>query len=175
MRARANKLKVRELISELGCLAKGPGSVFLVGGSSIVLLENGRDSTMDVDLKLDPEPAGIFEAIARLKDRLNLNIELAAPDQFIPAVPGWRERSQFIDSINSVDFYHYDFYSQALSKLERGHERDLTDVEHLISSCLIDREALLEHFESIESELIRFPSIDPEQFRRAVEAVALKP
>ena len=30
------------------------------------------------------------------KDTLDVNVELAAPDQFIPALPGWRERSEFI-------------------------------------------------------------------------------
>ena len=61
-----------------------------------------------------------------------MNIELAAPDQFIPELPEWRDRSQFIESIGKVDFYHYDFYSQALAKLERGHDRDLKDVTYLI-------------------------------------------
>jgi hypothetical protein len=30
--------------------------------------ENWRDTTVDVDLKLDPEPTGIFEALRTLKD-----------------------------------------------------------------------------------------------------------
>jgi len=52
-----------------------------------------RDQTIDIDLKLDPEPAGAFEAIAVLKNRLELNIELASPADFIPAIAAWRERS----------------------------------------------------------------------------------
>ena len=37
----------------------------------------------------------------------------------LPSLPGWRERSLFIDRHGRLDFYHYDPYSQALAKLER--------------------------------------------------------
>jgi len=174
VREEADSRKILSLIRALGREAQGPGRVYLVGGSSIVLLGDGRDSTIDVDLKLDPEPPGIFEAIAKLKNTLDVNIELAAPDQFIPALPGWRDRSQFIESVGQVEFYHYDFYSQALAKLERGHDRDHLDVKHLIDRELVQKERLWEFFESIESELIRFPSINPAQFRQAVESVCIQ-
>ena len=62
MRGPADKEKIELVIQELGRRAKGPGRVYLVGGSSVVL-EGGRAATIDVDLKLDPEPEGIFEAI----------------------------------------------------------------------------------------------------------------
>ena len=168
MRGETDKPKILQLITELGKAARGPGTIYLVGGSSIVL-QGGRNSTIDVYLKLDPEPPGIFEAIATLKESLKINIELAAPDQFIPELPGWRERSEFIQRVGEVDFHHYDFYAQALAKLERGHDRDLTDVAHLISNKHIDRTQLLNYFESIEPDLIRYPSINPAHFRSAVE------
>jgi hypothetical protein len=41
----------------------------------------------------------IFAFVRRLgaeARELELNVELAAPDQFIPEVPGWRERSRFV-------------------------------------------------------------------------------
>ena len=31
-----------------------------------------------------------------MKRQLNVNIELASPDQFIPTLPGWEERSVFV-------------------------------------------------------------------------------
>ncbi len=72
-------------MAELGRHATGPGRVYLVGGSSIVLLEKGRESTIGVDLKLDPEPAGIFEAIAAVKDALEGNINPALFRQAVEA------------------------------------------------------------------------------------------
>ena len=34
---------------------------------------------------------GIFQAIAKLKRELNINIELASPQDFLPLLPGWRD------------------------------------------------------------------------------------
>jgi hypothetical protein len=169
VRSTATKEKILLLIRELGKRAHGPGKIYLVGGSSIVLLEAGRDSTIDVDLKLDPEPAGIFEAIADLKNELDLNIELAAPDQFIPALPGWQERSQLIETVGQVEFLHYDFYGQALAKLDRGHDRDQADVNSMMERELVEPKELLRLFESIYAKLIRFPAINPDRFRQIVE------
>lgn len=101
--------------------------MYMVGGSSAVLL-GWRRATVDVDLKLDPEPPGAFDAIARAKDALEINVELAAPDDFIPALPGWRDRSPFIIRHGPVDFFHYDFYGQVLAKIERAHSHDLEEL-----------------------------------------------
>lgn len=79
----------------LGERVRGPGTIYLKGGAT-ALLFGWRDKTVDLDLKADPEPLGFFEAIAKLKDTLDTNVELASPDLFIPEVPGWRERSVFI-------------------------------------------------------------------------------
>ena len=44
----------------------------------------------------------------RLKDELDINVELASPDHFIPAVPGWRDRSLLIGQEGRIRFFHYD-------------------------------------------------------------------
>ena len=157
--------KLEALFSAMGRTVKGPGRIYLTGGAT-ALLHGWRSMTVDVDLKADPEPAGFFEAIAVLKDQLAVNIELACPSDFIPELPGWRERSLFIARHGLVDFYHYDPYSQALSKLERRHARDLADVENMLRSELIGKEPLFQHFLKIEPQLIRYPTLDPESFRQ---------
>ena len=151
----------------LGGAARSPGRIYLVGGSSAVLV-GWRETTVDVDLKLDPEPAGVFEAIARAKEALNINVELAAPDDFIPELPGWRERSPFIGRHGRVDYHHYDFFAQALAKIERGHAQDLADVRAMGSRGLVRTARLLESFEVIQPELIRYPALDPASFREKV-------
>jgi len=133
MREIANKERTLALLQHLGQQAKGPGRVYLTGGSTAVMI-GWRETTMDVDLKLAPEPSGIFQAIAEAKDSLNINIELASPDLFIPELPGWQDRSKHITSVGNVEFYHYDLYSQALAKIERSHERDLRDVNRFNAS-----------------------------------------
>lgn len=130
---------------------------------------------MDVELKLAPEPPGVFEAIARPKLELNMNVELAAPDDFIPALPNWEARSPFIARHGPVDFLHYDFYGQALAKIERGDELDLGDVAAMHRLSLIEPDVLLRFFTAIEPSMVRYPAIDADCFRnkaqRAVTAM----
>ncbi|MBI2949323.1 MAG: hypothetical protein HYY23_16905 [Verrucomicrobia bacterium] len=155
-------------MQELAAATRSPGNVYFTGGATALLL-NFRDQTIDIDLKLDPEPEGAFEAIAVLKDRLNLNVELASPDDFIPAAPDWRERSRHIASIGRVQFYHYDFSLQALAKLERGHAQDLEDVAHLVRGGYISADELKRRFAQIGPGLLRYPAIDAQQFGKKVE------
>lgn len=169
MRPPTDPETLRRLLRELGRRARGPGRIYLTGGAT-ALLVGWRSSTVDVDLKLDPEPAGIFEAIAGLKDELGVNIELASPDQFLPPPPGWRERSIFIERHGEVEFYHFDLRAQALAKLARGHDRDLCDVEAMLERNLVSPEELLRALEAVEPDLLRFPAVDARAFARRVRA-----
>lgn len=168
MRATADIAKINAFMLALGKAVKGPGRVYLTGGAT-ALLHGWRTTTIDVDLKADPEPPGFFEAIAAIKDSLDVNVELAAPDQFIPELPGWRDRSPFIARHGPVEFYHYDIYSQALAKIERGHDRDITDVRSMLEHRLIAKAKLWELFQAIEPALIRYPGITADTFRHSVE------
>jgi hypothetical protein len=140
-----------------------------VGGATAVL-HGWRATTVDIDIKMDPEPAGAFEAISAIKDDLDVNVELAAPDQFIPPLPGWQERSLFVAQHGGVEFFHYDPVSQALAKLERGHARDLDDVRAMLHRGLVPRSDLLMRFGQIRASLPRYPGIDPGAFEAKVRA-----
>ncbi|MFZ5468873.1 MAG: DUF6036 family nucleotidyltransferase [Myxococcota bacterium] len=170
MRELADAERICRFMRELGLVAKHEGRVYLTGGTTAVL-KGWRSSTVDVDLKLVPDQDELLRAIPRLKESLKLNVELAAPDQFIPALPGWEERSPFIAREGRLFFHHYDLYAQALSKIERGHAKDAEDVEALLRLGLIERTKLLELYEAIEPLLYRYPSLDPKSFRRAVERI----
>src|SRR5881396_1243512 len=152
----------------LAAAARSASRVYLVGGASSVLL-GWRNSTIDIDLKIIPESDEILRSLPRLKEQLHLNIELASPDDFIPELPGWQERSRFIQQEGRLSFYHYDFYAQALAKIERGHEIDLKDVAHLFEARLIEPGRLQELFSAIEDRMYLYPGLDPKSFRRSVE------
>ena len=121
-----------------------------------------------MDLKLDPETKAIFEGIAKIKERLAINVELASPDLFLPPLPGWRERSEFIARKGLVEFFHYDFYAQALAKLLRGYSTDLGDVRSYVALGKVAPKRLWSLFESIGGDLIRYPAIDPSEYERIV-------
>lgn len=169
MRQKVTSSRLREFIQQVARRAKGPGNVYFTGGSTALLL-GIRDQTVDIDLKLDPEPAGIFEAIAALKNELDLNIELASPADFIPAHDSWRDNSIFIEAVSGVVFYHYDLVAQALAKIERGFEQDIADVTALIDKGFISSESIMQQFKDIEEELVRFPAIDVLQFGEKIKS-----
>lgn len=168
MREQLTAESLQSFIKALAGAAKEPARVYLVGGATAVLL-GWRTSTIDVDLKIIPESDEILRSLPRLKEKLKINIELASPDDFIPALPGWQERSKFIQQEGKLSFYHYDFYAQALAKLERRHELDRADIEKLFESKLIEPSKLLQLFSVIEGELHRYPQVDPKSFRESVE------
>jgi hypothetical protein len=120
---------------------------------------------------LEPERPEVFRALPALKERLQVNVEIAAPSHFIPELEGWQERSPLIGSGARLRFYHYDFYAQALAKIERGHAQDRADVAAMIERGLVDRAELGRRFGDIVPRLDRYPAIDPGSFRRAVEQV----
>jgi hypothetical protein len=167
MRRPVDAGRVREFFRALGAEAREETHLYLTGGTTAVLL-GWRESTVDLDIKMVPERDSLFRAIPALKERLEVNVEMASPADFIPELPGWQERSRFIVREGKIDFFHYDLYSQALSKVQRAHARDLKDVKEMIDRKLVERKKALELFAAIEEKLYRFPAIDPPSFRRRV-------
>jgi hypothetical protein len=141
--------------------------VYLTGGATAVLY-GWRNSTLDIDLRLDPERDEILRLFPELKERLSINVEFASPIDFIPVKEGWEARSPFVMQRGRVSVYHFDLYAQALSKIERGHRQDLHDVGSMLERGLIKPEGLEEYFSAIAPSLYRYPAIDEGTFRRAV-------
>ncbi len=168
MRQLTDAARLRQFMRLLGRRAREAGRAYLVGGACAVLFD-WRATTIDIDLELEPSLEPLLRDLPEIKEALQVNVELASPAHFIPALPGWRERSPFIVREGLIDFHHYDFYAQALAKLERAHAKDLDDVREMAKRKLIDPAQLLEFFERIAPELYRYPAIDPPSFRRAVD------
>ena len=170
MRAPVNRERIDKLMDRLGRAASAPVRVYLVGGSSAVLV-GWRDATIDVDIAMRPHDDALLRAIPECKNALDVNIELASPADFIPLPAGWEDRSPLIARRHHVDFHHFDFYSQALAKLERGHRQDTADVRAMVDRELIEPTRVRRYFEEIEPQLYRFPAIHPPAFRKAVAAM----
>src|SRR2546422_10047243 len=86
MRRLVDADRLRRLMRALGKEARSEARVYLTGGASAVLL-GWRGSTIDVDLKIEPEQDEVLRAIPELKDRLEVNVELASPGDFLPELP----------------------------------------------------------------------------------------
>lgn len=156
------------LMRALGKASTAATRVYFTGGATAVLF-GWRASTIAVDLQAIPDRDELLRAIAVLKDQLQINVEIAAPSHFIPELPGWEVRSRFIIREGAIDFYHYDFYAQALAKIERGHAQDGIDVIAMLDAGLVQPARLRELFDAIAPELYRYPALDPPSFRAAVD------
>jgi Nucleotidyltransferase of unknown function (DUF6036) len=168
MRALADSTRIEQFVRELGRAVDVDGRVYLTGGATAVL-HGWRETTIDVDIKLVPDRDEILREIPRLKQELNLNVELAAPSDFIPVPAGWEDRSPLIRREGKLSFHHFDPVAQALSKVERGHDQDIRDVQEMVAAGLVNPAEALIQFKAIEPELYRFPAVDPDSFRKAVE------
>jgi hypothetical protein len=168
MREAVTESRLRELMRAIATAAQERGRIYLTGGSSAVL-RGWRESTVDVDIKIVPESDRILRAIPDLKERLRINVELASPLDFVPALPGWEDRSPFIAQEGLLSFHHFDFYSQCLSKLERGHRKDRADVESMLRDGLVEPDRLRELFAQVEDSLYRYPAVDAVALRHAVD------
>ncbi|MHB1859375.1 MAG: helix-turn-helix domain-containing protein [Solirubrobacteraceae bacterium] len=170
MRPAVDERSLRDLARALGRLAREPTRLYLTGGATAVL-EGWRSSTVDVDMRLEPELDELLRELPRLKSALGVNIELASPPDFIPELPGWRERSPFVLREGNVAVHHFDPYSQALAKVERGFDQDRGDVVAMIKRGLVRRQRLQALYETIEPDLYRYPAIDAAAFRAKLDAM----
>jgi hypothetical protein len=168
MRAVADLERIRRFMRRLGAEARRPARVYFTGGATAVLL-GWRPSTIDVDLRLVPEHDELLRALPALKEDLRLNIELASPADFIPVADGWEDRSPFIEQDGPLAFHHFDLCAQALAKIERGHQQDMTDVRTMLERGLVTPADLRDTFARIEPFLYRYPAVDPRTFRAALE------
>lgn len=171
MREPADAERIRRLARELGRSVPAGTRMYLTGGATAVL-EGWRSSTVDIDVRFEPDTDAALTRIRDLKEELALNVELASPLDFLPPLPGWRERSRFRFREGNLEVFDFDPYSQALSKLERGFDLDLADVRSMVGSGRVEPKRLLELFEDIEAELFRFPAVDPPTLRAAVESLS---
>ena len=135
-----------------------------------MVYEGLRQQTLDITISFevdDHDHSAYVEAVRDLKERLSLNIEEASPADFIPLPSGYRERSPFIGRYGQLEVFHFDLYSTALSKIERGSESDFDDVLWLLQSGWIELAVLAGYFEEI---VIRYATEsikqDPVEYRR---------
>ncbi len=170
MREELTRERLILLMKELARTAprRGPFRVYIIGGGTAVYL-GWRRSSIDVDLFCD-QPA-VFRDIQAIKERLNMNVEFARPEDFVPPLKGSDDRHIFIDKVGAVAFYHYDPYAQLLSKVVRGFQRDMDDAHEFVRSGMVDAGRFRDLVASIpDTAYARYPTLSRDGVEDAVEA-----
>jgi hypothetical protein len=169
-----DRQRIEDFLEALGREVEVPRQVFLVGGTTLVYA-GLRAQTIDIDLTFDVAPAHTSEfvrAVRRLKDQLQVNVGEVSPADFIPLPSGSRDRARYVGRYGRLDVYHFDPYSTALSKIERGREEDLHDVAALLDAGWLSWDRLNELLEDVLPRMAT-ESLkgNPDQLRRNFEAL----
>lgn len=169
MRKKIDAEQLKKFLQRLGQIYRRPGTIYLVGGSSLLLV-GAKENTFDIDLKIDVDlqyHTEFLNCVRRLINEMDVNVEPASPDEFLPLPAGYQDRRRFIARYGSLDVYHFDFYSVALGKLQRGNEKDYADVINMVRVKLIGLETLEQFFAEILPQLEGFSlRSDPAAFKR---------
>ena len=169
MRNDLTKERLRALMREIARTAPrgGPYHVYLVGGGTAVY-SGWRSSSIDADLFSDED--SVFRDIQAIKERLNVNVEFARPEHFVPPLRGSAGRHVFIETVGRVSYYHYDPYAQVLSKIVRGFERDLDDARQFVQSGMVDAAKLHVLVDGIpDSAYVTYPNLSRTAVAQALE------
>ena len=169
MREDVTEERLRDLMNEIARTAprRRRFDVYLVGGGTAVL-SGWRPTSIDADLFAPDE--SVFRDIQGIKERLNVNVEFARPEHFVPALPGSNDRHVFIETVGRVSYYHYDPYAQVLSKVVRGFERDLADAQAFVRSGMVDPDRLRKLVGRIRpSAYAKYPNLSQDAVQKAVE------
>ena len=102
-----------------------------------------------------------------------INVEFASPADFIPLPSQWEMHARFIGRYGSIDVFYFDFYSIALSKMERGNSRDVADVKLLVEQGIINLDELDQAYQEVLAQLGkgRYPRITPRRFTERYQMV----
>jgi hypothetical protein len=136
LRPRVSRERIEILLRWLGEHYEHPARLYLVGGATMVY-EGLRRQTIDVDLDIEDASNNRTELVAVLREArnvLDINVEEVALSDLIPLPAGFADRHEFVGRYGEVDVFHFDLYSMALSKVERGRRQDLLDVVALLES-----------------------------------------
>lgn len=135
MRSYAERSRIERFLRTLGRRLHHPVRLYLVGGSIIVDM-GLREATLDVDYVARADDSPAIEELERLipilKNELQVNVVPASPADFLPVPSDTLTRSAYVRSYGNLHVYYYDLPTTAISKVARGTERDLADVELLV-------------------------------------------
>lgn len=164
---------IRAFLARLGEGAERPATLYLVGGSALILLGSPRP-TVDLDYVGSDLPAQMNElqnVIQQVADEMHIEVEALPFQEFIPLPQDIEQRHIKIGQFNNLTVYVFDPYSIALSKIERGFESDLEDVVFLIRQKRIEYARLVELAQTMIARATEF-NLNARQIRAHLDALA---
>ena len=174
MRPNIDRQGIERFLTELGRQFHQSGRLYLVGGAALVhagIRPGASQTTQDIDLEVGA--GDMYQTINQLKQRLQINVEFASPADFIPVPHNWQSLSRFVARYGNIDVFYFDFYSIALSKIERGNTRDLQDVALLLQQQIIMLQELDSAAQDVAAQMGKgnYKRLDPAAFLARYQAI----
>lgn len=174
MRPNVDRPRIEQFLVELGRRFRQTGRLYLVGGAALVhagIRPGSSATTQDIDV--DVASGDMYQTIGQIKQQLNINIEFASPGDFIPLPRNWRQLSRFVGRYGKIDVFYFDFYSIALSKIERGNARDLQDVALLLQQSIITLTELDRVSQEVAAQMGKgtYKRLNPQTFLARYQAI----
>ena len=141
--------QLHEFLNELGKRCTFPASIYIFGGSAILLIGGARH-TGDMDFTIHTSDDDAFRNIIQsLANEKGFDIEESVPSEFMPLPTGSETRHQLIGRYDHLTAYIFDPYSIAIMKIDRAFETDLDDVYFLIRNSSIQVDLLEKYLEEV--------------------------
>jgi hypothetical protein len=174
MRPNVDRPRIEQFLTELGRRFRQSGRLYLVGGAALVhagIRPGSSATTQDIDVEI--ASGDMYQTIGQLKQQLNINIEFASPGDFIPLPRQWQQLSRYVGRYGQIDVFYFDFYSIALSKIERGNARDLQDVALLLQQGVITLSELDRSAQEVADQMGKgsYKRLDAEAFLTRYQAL----
>jgi len=166
------KSDIEAFLQRVGGRLSKHATVYLIGGSALLLLGNQR-TTLDIDyVGTDyPLPTDMLATMIRnVAIEMTIEVEPVPIDEFIPLPEGFETRHDLIGHFGQLSVYLFDPYSIAISKLDRGFDFDLQDVHFLIDKGLITFGQLEQYAEDVLKRASIF-DLDKKAFLEHLEEV----
>jgi Nucleotidyltransferase of unknown function (DUF6036) len=174
MRSGVDKTAIESFLQQLGRTFRKPARLYLVGGAALVHMGVRSGFTQDIDVQVSGASEGdLIVAIQRMIEHMQVNVEFASPVDFIPLPRQWEAHARFVGRYGTIDVFYFDFYSIALSKMERGNNRDIGDVKLLVQQGIITLDELDNAFQEVLAQLGkgRYPRLTPKRFTERYQAI----
>lgn len=176
MRQRVGRQEIEQFLIQVG-RTRQSGRLYLTGGAALVHRGIRPGQTLDIDIQITIDPTNLTTRIAQLKQKMNINVEFASPGDFIPLPAQWETRSEFIKRYDQVDAFYFDWYSIALSKMQRANRQDVVDVQLLVRQGFVDVSELDLLCQDVLNKISNppydrlLPNLSPQQFSQHYQAV----
>lgn len=143
--ASLSREQLKQLFTRVDSRLNTNVNLYIIGGASAILGYNVTKETNDIDVDgaVSAELSDIFSSEAKL---LHLDVHLSSVGVFFPP-ERYRERAQFEDfPKRKLRVWFLDQYDLAISKIDRGIEKDFEDIERVHKKSTYDYDRLIQIF-----------------------------